>query len=268
MMEEVHWRDARKNDYRPYIHHQVEMIMGYLDTYESEISYEDILVFALHDALEDHPESWRDILDVFWLEIFRDVLVLSTGWISFPYRKEIILYFLKKYNFILFPDPSIEWQEDILYLQKWVGEILRILSPVDPLFKHKNESQYKEDSPEFQKIANAITFYKQEILIKKDTLTPDEVRTSQEYLWLGNYLYFTPTDARRKLQDMLHNMRDMEIMEKRKPGYIASRRIKSYILSVILRNYGMFDELALLQGKFHDIHMQIPLDGEVYEAIK
>ena len=39
----------------------------------------------------------------------------------------------------------------------------------------------------------------------------------EEYIALGNYIYFTENDTRRKLQDMLDNMSDMETMEKIKP---------------------------------------------------
>lgn len=44
-------------------------------------------------------------------------------------------------------------------------------------------------------------------------------------------------DLRRKVQDMLNNMSDMEQMEKIKPGYTETRRIKSYILWVKLKAF-------------------------------
>jgi (p)ppGpp synthase/HD superfamily hydrolase len=80
LAEEIHWTDARKNDRRPYIHHQIEIVIDYITKYpEEKISSSDILVLILHDAMEDHPECWMIILERFGLQIFRDVLVLSTG---------------------------------------------------------------------------------------------------------------------------------------------------------------------------------------------
>ncbi len=268
-MEEIHWCDARKNDEKPYIHHQIEMIIDYLSAYwENDITYQDLLVLALHDTFEEHPEIWRETLEAFGLSIFRDVLVLSTGWIPFSIRRDIILYFYSTYHDFLTVSHIHEEPDEVQAEQNLVWEIFRILNPVEPLFKNLNESQYREESVEFQKIKNAMVLYKREILIEKKWLSEESLLTNQEYLWLGNYIYFTPIDARRKLQDMLHNMWDMEIMEQKKPWYIQTRRIKAYILSAILRNFGMVDELSDLQFAFHRVNMQIPRDGEVYEKIK
>ena len=50
-------------------------------------------------------------------------------------------------------------------------------------------------------------------------INPDEqtMESNKEYIALCHYIYMNPIDIRRKLQDMLNNMKDMEEMEKSKP---------------------------------------------------
>ncbi len=66
LAEAVHNEDMRKNDKRPYINHQIEMILEYLEKYETRAIFsDDILALMLHDIIEDHPECWRMVLDTF-----------------------------------------------------------------------------------------------------------------------------------------------------------------------------------------------------------
>ncbi len=95
--------------------------------------------------------------------------------------------------------------------------MMRILNPQTPTHKLLTESQYGELNglQDFQKIENALNLYKESIIIPKSkggVMDHDE-----EYIALGNYIYFTRNDAERKLQDMLDNMSDMSAMEKIKP---------------------------------------------------
>ena len=66
-MQIAHGSDARKSDTKPpYIIHQFEIISDYInDDTIDDITLYDILVFFLHDVIEDHPEYWRDILEQF-----------------------------------------------------------------------------------------------------------------------------------------------------------------------------------------------------------
>jgi hypothetical protein len=62
---------------------------------------------------------------------------------------------------------------------------------------------------------------------------------------------------------MLDNMRDMEEMELRKPGYKEERRIKAYILGVKLQYYGMQAEYIELQNAFHEAVTRMLTDADV-----
>jgi hypothetical protein len=201
-----------------------------IEKYPQEVNFYDALALILHDAIEDHPECWWDILTQFGTQTFRDILILSK--ISNLQRREILEWLTKVGDH---DDPVII-------------EILQILNPVDPMDKFENFSRYKEDilGQDSVRFKNALQLYKMDIIDRDKN--PEEAR--DEYVSLGNYLYFQPKDARRKLQDMLHNMSDMSAMEITKPGYIEKRRIKAYILGVKLKNFGMFEEYADLQAAF------------------
>lgn len=236
-MERAHWWDSRKGVKKPYLHHQFEIISDYLDKYDTnEIHLWDILILLLHDVLEDHPEYWREILDKFWLKVFRDVLVLSTWWIDSKYRKKMLRYFNDTYNehFIL----SEPWDK--------LHDIWHIIDPAPPLRKLSKNSIYSKNRNEHELYAmkKAINYYSK-VLLKID---PDEYNfvDNDEYIWLWNYIYMNPTDVRRKLQDMLNNMKDMKQMEDRKPWYIAKRHIKAYILTAKMKNFWMNKELSEL----------------------
>jgi hypothetical protein len=108
-----------------------------------------------------------------------------------------------------------------------IGEIFQILSPVDPLEKLKNFSKYStidnRVGQDAQLIENALRLYDKTII--KTSKHP--TKAEDEYISLGNYLYFNKKDCQRKLQDMLHNMSDMHQMGSE---YIQKRRIKAYML--------------------------------------
>lgn len=201
-----------------------------IEKYPKEVNFEDVLALILHDAIEDHPECWWDILVQFGVQTFRDVLILSK--ISHVHRREILCWFAR-----------VGDHDDPVIIQ-----ILQILSPADPMDKFENFSRYKENilGQDSMRFKNALQLYKLEI-IDRDK---NPIEAKDEYISLGNYLYFQPKDARRKLQDMLHNMSDMKTMEIIKPGYIEKRRIKAYILGVKLKNFGMSEEYADLQAAF------------------
>lgn len=92
--------------------------------------------------------------------------------------------------------------------------------------------------------------YVQEVFIIRDKIPIDQIPNHDAYRGLWNYVYMNEADLRRKVQDMLNNMSDMEQMEKIKPGYTETRRIKSYILWVKLKAFWMYDEISLLQKAF------------------
>lgn len=224
------------------------MIIDFIERYKKEgIHPEDVLVLALHDALEEHPEYWHDIITTFWLSVFRDVLVLSTWGIPYAYRGQILTYFNEhheEWKHIKWT-PKTEEEDDLL-------DIIHNISPMDPFDKLHNKSIYSDNphSPEFQQIENAMNLYTEKIILGKNKVPRNFLLIDKEYLWLGNYCYFKKKDVRRKLRDMLHNMRDMEWMEKKKPWYIKTRRIKAYILWVKLKSYGMDSEFSELENAF------------------
>ncbi len=244
--EDIHWDDIRENTKTPYSTHYIEMIQEYIDRYEWRITHNDILVLALHDTLEAHPERWREILHKFWPYIFRDVLVLSTWGIPLEIRREILSHLSERYKWENIIDEHHNNTNSI------VMDIVRIVSPLNPFRKLHTESVYSHNtqSPEVQQIQKAIHLYAEKVLLWKKRIPLDQLMMDKEFLWLGNYCYFRPKDAKRKLQDMLHNMRDMDEMEKKKPGYIETRRIKAYILGVKLKTFGMHSEFAELEKAF------------------
>ena len=214
--EDIHRNDTRK-DGSPYIFHPIRLVQSMVEKYPDIADPEDSIVLILHDTIEDHPDCWWQILSLFGIKTFTSVLILSK--ISESTRKEILEWFVHNIN----PDDP-----DITIL-------LQILSPLDPIKKFHNFSKYTEDilGKNSIRFKNALILYKNEII---DTDT-NQKEAYDEYISLGNYLYFHPEDARRKLQDMLDNMSDMQRMETIKPGYIEKRRIKAYILGVKLKNF-------------------------------
>lgn len=260
--DEMHDKD-RRHDETWYIHHQIRIILSFIKKYE-EITGEDVIIFMLHDVLEDHPEYWREVYDMVWVHLFRSILVLATGWILMEYRKEMLEFFHREFSDwekINFADKIIPWLHTEL-------DIMRILNPADPIFRLNNEFQYTEiywlqDS---QKIRAAIELYRDDIIIPKTWIK--QCYDDEEYIALGNYLYFTKDDARRKLQDMLDNMSDMEAMEKIKPGYTEKRRVKAYILWVKLKNFGMTEEYAELLQAFENAWKAMYTDVEVLLRLK
>ena len=182
MGETIHWGDARKNDKRPYIHHQVEIIINYIESTEvQQINPNDILVYALHDAIEDHPEIWKMILEKFGLQIFRDVLVLATAGIPLGIRKEILEYVTPivsdKTEFI----KELKNEQDI-YL-----DIMRIASPANPIFKLDNQSHYSDvdEVQGYQKIKQAIELYAKMIISQKHKIKSCTVDMDENMEYIG-----------------------------------------------------------------------------------
>ncbi|NRH20952.1 hypothetical protein HOO68_02830 [Candidatus Gracilibacteria bacterium] len=244
--EHIHKKDQRK-DGSPYILHPIRLVQSVIEKYPDVADPDDSIVLILHDTIEDHPECWWEILSKFGLKIFTDVLLLSK--ISEAIRKEILEWFVHNTN----PD-----NPDLTIL-------LQILSPLDPIKKFQNFSKYTEDilGENSIRFRNALLIYKMEI-IDKDK---NQKEAYDEYISLGNYLYFRPNDARRKLQDMLDNMSDMKSMESIKPGYIERRRIKAYILGVKLKNFGMLSEYTQLEYAFQGTGYRMYTDDEVSHKI-
>jgi len=240
IMYRAHWKDARKNDGSPYLVHQFQIISDYIDKYNANLH--DILVFLLHDVIEDHSEYWKEIYTNFWLQTFRDVLILSTGWFSFEQRREMLQFF------------TDELHDHVISCRPWdiIHDIIQILSPEPPLKKLKKHSIYAEKGQQYElsAIKKAIRYYAIRLL----NISPDEdtINTDEEYLWLWNYIYMNRNDVFRKLQDMLNNMKDMREMEKKKPWYINKRHIKAYILMVKMRNFWMENEISDLLIAFQE----------------
>lgn len=209
----------------------------------------DPIVLILHDAIEDHPECWFDILSGFWIDIFRDILILSK--IDIPIRREILSWFIES-------TPAEKFDYPI------IGDIFQILSPVDPIIKLKNFSKYSHTDNrvghDAQLIENALRLYDKAII--KTSKNPTKAR--DEYLSLGNYLYFWKKDSQRKLQDMLHNMSDMHQMGLE---YIKKRRIKAYMLWVKCKVFWLQDEYAELQWAFQLAGYAMYTDAEVLTEI-
>ena len=263
--ERIHVHQTRKRDGSPYILHPIEIIEKYAQmTHYEEMRGRDILILALHDTIEDHPEHWQHILDTYGVKVFRDVLILSTGGIPKEVRTEIWEHFDHQ-----FPD----WTEASMGSPFF--DIRHILSPAPPLFKLRNYSRYTEDleNQETQKIEKAFLYYQIQIL--GESVDPDD--SHEELVSLAHYIYFTPQDTRRKFFDMINNMKDAWEMERMKPGYIQKRRIKAYLLSVKLRNFGLNEEFSELVRAFQDLEeekppqsdelMHLPTDADISAII-
>ena len=149
-------------------------------------------------------------------------------------------------------------------------DIRHILSPADPLYKLENFSKYSGDktSPEFDAMQRAIVDYAKYFLWQdpssavKDT---NDLAFDEEYLALCNYIYMKKADLRRKLQDMLNNMNDMNEMG---PDYIEKRQIKWYILLVLLNNNWMHEEVTELKSKFQSLWHPMFSPAEILDRIE
>lgn len=245
--EEVHKDDKRANGWA-YIKHPIELVQSMIHWYGKRARIGDLITLILHDVIEDHPDSWKEVYNKFGIHVFRNVLILSK--ISRELRKEMLGFFVHQWN--IFEGP--------------LWNIVQILDPTDPVEKFERFSHYSENllGQDAQRFLIALQLYKQEILDEYSC----ELEAHDEYVSLWNYLYFTSEDAKRKLQDMLNNMSDMAEMEKKKPGYIERRRIKAYILGVKLRNFGLKDEYAELQGAFQCAWYNMYDDAEVHAKLK
>lgn len=285
LAEDIHKDDYRKNDWRSYFNHNIEIILDELGVFLSgntllKNKYDllwDFLVYALHDAPEDHPERWRDILnklnqilddEFLVLQLFRDILILATGGIPLATRSEMVRFFLKEHE--EFINANIDTKEHTMK-KDLLLDIVLILSPANPLFKLEYDSEkYGKSkwSQDYQRLERAIRLYKHQIILRKGEYTEKNIDYNDEYIWLGNYIFFNETDARRKLKDMFNNMSDMVEMDKKKPGYIETRRIKAYILSVKLKHFGMLDELHDLEFAFQKYWYSAMTDSEVNRKLR
>ena len=159
MAERIHYLDERKKGGISYIYHLVEVTQWAVDRWEY-ISPDAFITRMLHDSLEDHPEYWREILELIWFRFFRDVLVLATGGLrERKYRDEMILFFGNERDNRGKSDPEYDTLVDIVH----------ILSPADPFYKAKNYSKYanfpESRTQEVQHIMTAISLYHSEIIL-------------------------------------------------------------------------------------------------------
>lgn len=70
LAETIHKDDIRVNDKTPYSTHFIEMIIEFIERESAKddgkpIESNHLLVLALHDTMEEHPEFWHDILRLF-----------------------------------------------------------------------------------------------------------------------------------------------------------------------------------------------------------
>lgn len=240
-MFRAHGSDARQNNQSPYLVHQFQIISEYIQEYSANLH--DILVFLLHDVIEDHPEFWKEIYETFWLQTFRDVLILSTGGFDFTQRRTMLSFFIEElYGQFIDSSP---WET--------IHDIIQILTPEPPLRKLNKHSIYAENNQQYElsAIKKAIQYYATHLL-KVYPIDEDTVVLNEEYIWLWTYVYMNKGDVFRKLQDMLHNMKDMQQMEDQKPWYIAKRHIKAYILIVKMKSFWMKSEIAQLLSVFQE----------------
>jgi len=255
--QDIHAQQRRKRDDAQYVIHPMELVSQYVtETSPRHISPRDMLILTLHDTIEDHPHQWRYILEKYGIKVFRDILVLSTGGLPVAIRGEIWAYLDDH-----FPD----WSE--AKLGSIFFDLRHILSPASPFFKLSNHSKYTEnpDDQATQKIKKALRYYARELLnMSEEQMHQVDEETPREFLALANYIYFSPQDTKRKLLDMHNNMRDTWEMERLKPGYLQKRRIKAYLLSVKLKNFGMDDYLSYLVQAFQDLQDQRPNDMSDY----
>ncbi len=157
MTEKIHYLDKRKSGIA-YMYHLVEVTQWVIDRWE-HISPNAIMTRMLHDSLEDHPEYWREVLALVWVQLFRDVLVLATGGLKERrYREEMILYFT---NELENQDKSDSDYDSLV-------DIIHILSPVNPFRKAISDSRYanlpRSQIDKIQRILGAISLYRSEII--------------------------------------------------------------------------------------------------------
>ncbi len=261
LADKIHINDKRKKDGSPYIHHQIRIILSYIEKYK-RITPHRTIVLMLHDAIEDHPESWREIYDLIWVHIFRDVLILATWGLPIHYRTEMEDFFNHK-----FPNWNKLSNKGSKPGAHIVSDIMKILSTKEPLVKLENESQYSKihDPQDSQKLEYAIRLYKDFIISPGNEWL--DVEENKEYIGLGNYLYFTNENAHDKLQDMIENVSDLEEMEKQKPWYTQKRRVKAYILWVKFKNYGMVSEYDELEQALQSKGTSMLTDTEVIRML-
>lgn len=249
LAENIHKDDYRRNG-DPYITHLVAVAVSFVREKYKDAHPLDIIVPVFHDAIEDHPECWHDILQKFGVSIFRDILLLSN--ISASYREQILQYFISTYD-------SNDKDAHI------VSNILEILSPVQPLGKLENRLQSTKDIDE--EVANRfrIAYWLYDVGITQKA--KNQIDARDEYTSMGNYLFFEPRHCQIKLQDMLHNMLDMKEMEIKKPGYSEKRLVKAYLLGVALRKHGMWHEYNQLDHAFWMTWLQMYSDIDAINVI-
>lgn len=64
--EKIHIGDYRIENKSPYITHPIKVVISWLHVHEGEEADPmNVLVLILHDVIEEHPESWKDILEEF-----------------------------------------------------------------------------------------------------------------------------------------------------------------------------------------------------------
>lgn len=202
--DDVHKNDIRK-DKTKYINHIVRVILDGDHSLENTsllFMPQKIMVRAVHDIIEDHPERWKDLYERVSLQIFRDALVLATGGISLRKRAEMMSFF----DTIASEDSDAENFDDIN----------RILSPIDPFAKLEfSYYSHLEEMQNKKRMHHAISIYHHNI-IKKESKGEDE-KDQDMYIALGNYIYFTRENARDKVADMYDNMGDMAERERARP---------------------------------------------------
>lgn len=257
LMEKAHWNDTRKRTGSPYIVHQFEIIKDYLKkTTPRKVNLHKIVVLLLHDVIEDHPEYWKEIYNKFWVRVFRDVLILWTGWIAEKYRGEILNFLNTEFNL----GDTQPW--DALY------DLLQMLSPMDPYEKlQRYAPQYSHSwkpGENYKKIEKAIAYYAI-YFFSVDPRKPHKPIYNDEYIALGNYLYMNKDDALLKLEDMLNNMSDMSSMWKE---YIEKRQIKAYILMAKLRIFWLNHAVYELYQKFESSWHPMLSESQIEELIQ
>lgn len=168
----VHLHDRRK-DGTPYITHPIRLVEQAIEQHPQKNITNDVIILALHDVIEDHGEEilsghtlpvWREVLDEFGWQIFRDVLILSK--IPMSMRRSILEYITRNADL---DDPLI-------------AETLRIISPIDPIDKFKRLSLYSENTKEqdAQRFRAALEFYRERIISRED----NEKKANDEYISL------------------------------------------------------------------------------------
>lgn len=288
MVEKIHYLDKR-NDGTAYMYHPVRVSYASVARW-GFISPNAIMTRIAHDTLEDHPKNWREIFQTMWLQGFRNILALATGWFWSHdkewlewsiCRKEMIEFFLEKIETIeqnISPENrkyiesgAIFRKSGVLQEYSFLRDIIRMLNPVDPIHKAKNDSIYAHnlDSQDSYRIQAAIAYYRNELIIsgyqKKGKVFTGE---DEGYIGLWNYLFFTEYNCRDKLEDVLDNMTDMKKREETKPWSIKKRRIKAYILWIKLKNLWMMDEYSRLSKAFSDAGYTMLQDAEVFTALQ